>query len=512
MASALTSPYQDDTIREVVPKVAKIAGKLAQSSVITDRRRVRIVPQSGQTYTLGSGGTGTVNFLIQDGAAYADLQSACISFTASIQGTGGQTSILDDGAWSVFRRLLVSVNSTQADDIDRVAVKANQEIYATCSQSWYDGPGSVMGLWKNSLTGVSTRGTGANPTLVANLDVPAHKFDVFAKANTEFSASVNNSVANQRYSFPVSLLSNFFRAEQLYPCRNAGQLYLQLQLAGAAEASINFVSATGVPGIAPSITLSDMTLELDYVSLHPAYLSMMDTMMTDPEEAGVHWAFDAHTVGSAVLSAAGGDQSAVFTKASQNLRSIHVVAQPQAALGTAGLAYGVQSTFGNPSVNSIQYRAGSEYFPAFQSVGAARLAMDLFGSYGSPDAVDKASIVDERNFSTLTHSATAAAPVVDNINYLGTAVAGIAVRAGSDCFIHGYCFDRLKRAKLEGEDLDGINTLSSSGSQIVCQINTNAAGSSPAPPATNAEAMTLTGILRYTRVLRLHGGATQILG
>ena len=60
MASALTSPYQDDSIREVVPKVAKLAGKLAQSSVITDRRRVRIVPQSGQSYTLGSGGTGTV--------------------------------------------------------------------------------------------------------------------------------------------------------------------------------------------------------------------------------------------------------------------------------------------------------------------------------------------------------------------------------------------------------------------------------------------------------------------
>lgn len=506
MASALTSPYQDDTIREVVPKVAKIAGKLAQSSVITDRRRVRIVPQSGQSYTLGSGGTGTVNFLIQDGAAYADLQSACISFTATVTGAAANTAnMLDDGAWSVFRRLLVSVNSTQADDIDRVAVKTNQEIYATCSQSWYDGPGSVMGLWKNSITGTTT---AAPATPIATSTV-ASKYSVNAKAQGESAVSLGTAAATQRYSFPVSLLSNFFRAEQLYPCRNAGQLYLQLQLASNSDATIAFATDAGNEGEAapaPAVALEDMTLELDYVSLHPAYLEMMDKMMNDPEEAGVHWAYDAHTVGSGVLAVTGGDQSVVFTKASQNLRSIHIVAQPQAALGGSGGNFGKQSTFNNPGAYSVQYRAGSLYFPAFQSIGAARLAMDLFNSHGSPDAVDKASIVDSTNFNQATASAAAGAVPTVRVAAQATgalAVPGTAIpfRANADCWIHGYCFDRLKRAKLEGEDLDGINTLSSSGSQIVAQVNANP-----------AEALTLTGILRYTRVLRLHGGATQILG
>ena len=381
------------------------------------------------------------------------------------------------------------------------------------SQSWHDGPGSVMGLWKHSANGVYTGATGTNPTTVANCDVVASKYDVIAKALQEPSVATGANTSTMRYSFPVSLLSNFFRQEQLYPCRNAGQLYLQLQLASANEATIQFVSATGIPVAAASaVAVSDMTLELDYVSLHPAYLEMMDRMMNDPEEAGINWAFDAHTVASATLSAAGGDQSAVYTKASQNLRSIHIVAQPQAALGSAGLAFGKQSTFCNPAVNSVQYRAGSLYFPAFQSIGAARLAMDLFGSYGSTDAVDKASIVDLTNYNQLTHSATAAAPVVDVINQATppaavAPVGGIGPRANADCWSHGYCFDRLKRAKLEGEDLDGINTLSSSGSQIVAQVNTG-------PPGSGVinEAMTLTGILRYTRVLRLHGGATQILG
>jgi hypothetical protein len=512
MASALTSPYKDDTLAEVVPNVVKIAGKLAQSSVITDRRRVRIVPQSGQTYTLGAGGTGVVNFLIQDGQAYADLQTANISFTVGLLAQDNtSTAILDDGAWSVFRRALVSVNSTQADDIDRVAVKANQEIYATCSQSWYDGPGSLMGLWKHSLNGFSATGAGA---LAA--DTPASKYNPRVKALREASASSNPAaqtaanVVSTRYSFPVSLLSHFFRSEMLYPCRNAGQLYLQLQLASAAEAAFHFTTANGQTATgAPTITISDITLEMDYVSLHPSYVEMMDKLMADPAEDGVMWAYDAHTVGSAQLNSAGGDQSAVFTKASQNLRSIHVVAQPTGA--PSSVNYGPQSTFVNPGCVNIQTRAGSLYFPAFQSIGNARMAMDLFESYGSPAAVDKASIVDALNYNEYSPvAASGAAPTIYLIGVNGattTAVgtpAAVAQRASSDCWAWGYCYDRLKRAKLEHLDLDGINTLSTSGSQIVVQIGT--------APTGDSSALTLTGILRYTRILKLHGGATQILG
>lgn len=498
MASALTSPYKDDTLAEVVPNVAKIAGKLAQSSVITDRRRVRIVPQSGQSYTLGTGGTGTVNFLIQDGQAYADLQTANISFTVAIQGAAAaNTSILDDGAWSVFRRLLVSVNSTQADDIDRVAVRANQEIYSTCSQSWYDGPGSLMGLWKHSLNGIATA-VATNPV---GKDVVASKYNPLVKALTEPSASQGVTEAKTRYSFPVSLLSHFFRSEMLFPCRNAGQLYIQLQLASAAEAAFSFVSATGVAAAAPTVTISDVTLEMDYVTLHPSYLEMMDKLMADPQEDGVMWAYDAHTVGSGTLVAAGGDQSVVYTKASQNLRSIHVVAQSQAA-GSATGAFGNQSTFSNPGCQNIQTRAGSLYFPAFQSIGNARMAMDLFESYGSPAAVDKASIVDNNNYNAYSEPAAAALTAASTVSTDGALAVGLNQRANSDCWAWGYCYDRLKRAKLEGADLDGINTLSTSGSQIVVQIGTAALPS----------AAVLTGILRYTRILKLHGGATQILG
>lgn len=64
MSSLLQSPFQEDGIREIVPMVAKVAGSLAASSVIQNRRRVRLVPQSGQNYTIeGAGGANTINFL-----------------------------------------------------------------------------------------------------------------------------------------------------------------------------------------------------------------------------------------------------------------------------------------------------------------------------------------------------------------------------------------------------------------------------------------------------------------
>lgn len=64
MSSLLQSPFMEDGIREVVPNVAKVAGALAASSVIQGRRRVRLVPQSGQNYQVqGAGGANTINFL-----------------------------------------------------------------------------------------------------------------------------------------------------------------------------------------------------------------------------------------------------------------------------------------------------------------------------------------------------------------------------------------------------------------------------------------------------------------
>ena len=210
MSSVLSSPFMADTIAEVVPDVAKVAGKLAASSVITGRRRVRLVPQSGQTYS-SAGSSGIVNILIQDGAAYADLLSACITFEVNtsngIAAAGTNVCCLDDGAYSVFRRALVSVNSTLMDDTDYLARKVNAEIYSTVPQGWYDNVGSWLGLWK-----WNSSGAGSATTPAANaIDTYVGKYNIVQKA-------INNATDQQvttlgttavpggnKYSIPVSL-------------------------------------------------------------------------------------------------------------------------------------------------------------------------------------------------------------------------------------------------------------------------------------------------------------------
>jgi hypothetical protein len=70
-----------DSIREIVPEVAKVSKELSASSVLTGRRRVRLIAQNGQSFTsAATGGAQTINFLIQDGGAFLDPTSCVLSF------------------------------------------------------------------------------------------------------------------------------------------------------------------------------------------------------------------------------------------------------------------------------------------------------------------------------------------------------------------------------------------------------------------------------------------------
>jgi hypothetical protein len=528
-----------DSIAEVVPDVVKVAGKLSMSSVITGRRRVRLVPQSGQNYGSGAS-SGIVNILIQDGQAYADLLSACLSFnlitydsTAANQNaalaapTATTTAVPDDGAYSVFRRILISVNSTLMDDIDFLPKKVNAEIYSTVSQAWYDNVGSFLGLWKHNTNATIPSALGG-----ANTDVSIPKYDVPSKAvqfarkvqgsgnaSSASTASAPFAPGQNQFSIPLSLLTSFFRNDTLFPSRNSGQLYVQLNLASAVEAMLCSYTGGAAPNApTPSYAISNLTLELDFVDLHPTYLSLMDDLIEAPTGSGVNWAFDAHLCTSQSIGSQSGQKSMIVSKASQNMRSLQVIAQPSSAL--ASTSWLSQSTFQNPGVVDMQYRIGSLYYPAFTAIGEHRMFMDLQNSFGSPESIDKSGVIDSTNYYSNTpdtfYSAVTLGGVltvqgaggatsvpVPNQNNLGTLVTSkIGRSAWCDAWSYGYCFDRLKHAAFHGVELDGINTLTSAGSQMVVQINCN-------PGATDT---TLTAIVRFTRVLHLGGGATSVIG
>jgi hypothetical protein len=240
------APFQRDAITEVVPRALELSS-LSKSSLLTGRRRIRVIPQTGQTYGSASGGAPVAgsglptlaNILVQDSAGLLDMQSVVLSMNVTVQtlattpgvlpvrtagaaGSGGtitdaavdpymasigatlggqlasanvaghgyalpkhgvaganvaaagaayydgslgtlpqtdaltfgdvndpiRTAVLDDFAWSVFRRIQISLNSQLVDDLDYCGRRATTEVYGSASPTWYDTIGTVMGAWK----------------------------------------------------------------------------------------------------------------------------------------------------------------------------------------------------------------------------------------------------------------------------------------------------------------------------------------------------------------------------
>jgi hypothetical protein len=197
--ATFTAPFMRESITEVLPEALRMSS-LTKSSILTGRRRIRVIPQTGQTYG-GSGNPNVCNILIQDSAGLLDMQSVVLSFNvqtsntaigefvanrgandvylsspSGVTGNGAAmfrptaadpavTAVLDDFAWSVFQRVTISLNSQLVDDLNHVGRQATTEVYASASPSWYNTIGTVMGAWKftdqTPLSGVAISQVGA---------------------------------------------------------------------------------------------------------------------------------------------------------------------------------------------------------------------------------------------------------------------------------------------------------------------------------------------------------------
>ena len=297
-----TAPFQRDAISEVVPRALELSS-LSKSSLLTGRRRIRVIPQTGQTYggpdpTNGAGRPTIANILLQDSAGLLDMQSVVLSMniktnntsipsavnamyqtglanaggfyvangatgtiaptTASAQtdpylayamqgqnvsslaaraantspvvasnpdvgktnildlksgasgqaGTGSadadpiRTAVLDDFAWSVFRRIQISLNSQLVDDLDYCGRRATTEVYMSASPDWYQTIGTVMGAWKYC---------GNNATMAPSIVRPA--YNGAAASNKQYIASYPVRTAVDPYRFTDTLAQAQTRAQ-----------------------------------------------------------------------------------------------------------------------------------------------------------------------------------------------------------------------------------------------------------------------------------------------------------
>ena len=517
--ASYVSPFERSPVEEVVPESMKVRG-LSKASILTGRRRVRIIPQTGTAYSPAQG-TSLANILIQDSAGMLDLQSCVLSFRLKTTSSDGLTSPLstavpDDFVWSVLRRLQVSLNSVLCDDIDYVAKRATAEVYASASKSWYNSVGTLMGAWKfigdASASGAGPSypqsGAGAAGYALPKNDVT----DKLVLATSRFKNVVWDATAlawipanpdggGQYFSVPMSMLSHFFRQEALFSLRNAGQLYIQLLFASPQEALFVGTGATW----SANYNVTDLVLECDIVTAHPEYTSMIDEICSRSESEGMAYAFDSHLVSVQQVSGsgAGGSQQTftiIASKATQNCRSLHWVMQPQLGLSTQ--TWLEQSTFNANDCSQWQIRIGSVYYPAFPSQGLSKNFMELMSSYNSPtESVGQASVVDQQSWKVTTKSDGTAYSVTAPIFAAGTAQqADNQVFPYSDQYIGGYCFDNLKHAEVLSHD--GVSTLAMSGSQIQLEVRCT--------PAESGTAVTY--MIRFTRTILLSESGVQIVG
>ena len=154
-------------MEEVLPAGLKISG-LSRSSVITQRRRVRVSPQTGINYganppTSSSNAQGAqIQFVVSDAGGLLDPASIVVVYNeVVVAATGATTVVPDDG--HPFYRAQISLNGQLLDDIQQAGKYTNAEVALSASEAWYKTTGSMCGfeLLNNELQ------TGAQPTSTA---------------------------------------------------------------------------------------------------------------------------------------------------------------------------------------------------------------------------------------------------------------------------------------------------------------------------------------------------------
>ena len=130
-------------LEQVVPGALAMKG-LSTSSLIVQRRRCRIVPQTGPNVGSAgaSAGTKQINFVINEHNGLLDPASMSIAYNIQTTGTGSQAP--DDG--HPFVRFQLNCGGQNLEDTTQSAKNTNCEVKLASSQTFYRGSGSMYGF------------------------------------------------------------------------------------------------------------------------------------------------------------------------------------------------------------------------------------------------------------------------------------------------------------------------------------------------------------------------------
>jgi hypothetical protein len=477
-------------LEQVVPGALAMKG-LSTSSLIVQRRRCRIVPQTGPNVGSAGAGAGTkqINFVINEHNGLLDPASMSIAY--NILTTGSNNEVPDDG--HPFVRFQLNCGGQNLEDTTQAAKNTNVEVKLGTSQAFYMGAGSMYGF--ELLNGQLNVGAGvASPTVAQQQAYNACYGDVVGNtagitSRTSAAASYPNPLGGEQRALPLGLLCGFARSKQYYPL-NLGELNLTLFTGAAGEVMLQTGSTYDA-----DFSLQGLVLEYDVCSVHPAYAALLDKMQNDPAEAGIAIPFEScitATAPAVAINASGLTENTItVSRATSNLLRSWVVFQPQGGLSSQ--AYPSQSCFGRHGTYRIQYRVGSSVFPQVPAEGTASIFAMSMMAYGSP-LNETASVINRCLWEqTSVISAT------------GTTAEGSSKFNWADSFIP--CFGyALVKGEAEPMAIDGINLSSGAGSQL------SITWSASLPTGITAATVQPTVGLVAVRVLVAQGGSVRVVG
>lgn len=488
MSSVLYQSGSQMAMEEVVPASASVKG-LTRSSILTQRRRVRIAAQGGRDY--GSAGTGggnqQINFLLSDAGGLIDPASICLVYNFQTN-----NAVPDDG--HPFTRVQISLNGQLLDDVNNAAKNTNAEVCLSATKDWYSTAGSFCGfeLLNNELNTATAPAAfttaGLQQYCSAWGDVSGNWFNM--EARYDDGATTANPLGGVQRMLPLGLISGVGRMKNLLPLNILGELSFTFFTGSANE-----VCWTGSPAVAvsPDFSLKGVYLIADVVIPHPAYAEVLSRMANEGGEGGLSLVYESTIVsqGGVMTASASSltDYSIVVSRATSNLVRSLVWLQPNASLTAA--KYPIQSTFNHAFTNKIQFRVGSQFYPSIPAEGDADIYAMSASAYGTAGLNEQNGVVNR----ILWGQTTPVAPVSAHTGGEGWYKFDYA-----DRFVPAYGF-RIVKGAAEEISMDGISLSGASGSQMVVAITA-------APYADTAPFVSLVAL----RVIQANNGQVRVLG
>ena len=475
---------------EVVPASAQF-GAPERSSILTQRRRARVTPQTGASYgSSGAGGGGAqVQFLLADQGGLLDMRSIVLNYTIQTA-TSSTTACPDDG--HPFMTVQALLNGQLLENIQNAPKLANVEMTMGASQSYYRTAGSLQGweLLNNDLV-TNIPSSSVTASITAWGYVSGNQPSVQVRTSRAASARFNNIAGEQR-SIPLGLMMGLGRMKQYLPIALTGELAFVLIAGQPGDVLFDIASTT-----AGDFSLSNVNIEYDIVVPDQRYMAVLQKVaMEDPVGLTMPYESSIVTAAASISSSASMTQNdLIVSRATNHLLRASVVQVPTTAVALQG--FPSQSCFGHAGVYSVQFRIGSQVYPQIAAQGDAALFNMSLSAYGSPEQ-ENGTVTNRCLWGNSTNGATAGTAAV--YETAESSASGTLKFCYADKFIPTYGFQTVKGGVVP-LDVDGVSLAGASGSQLIASL-VSAPGVAYTPFV----------IITALRFIKAQGGAVQVVG